>query len=796
MVLVCLTQKSLRKNTMSEIENVLAKYVAMIKNGELTNLSPLLPLLFTLRGKPFSLKDHFLWEPLFNVQVPKKRTIVCGRQVAKCILSTSKVTTYTGEHIAAADVAVGDKLLCLNENAPGWESTSGLVTNVFNNLSKPMRVITTRMGSEVTVSNDHRLRTAGGYVRSEELSVGDRICRIRRGGEFENKKVDRKRLVKWLSEDGLIGCRSHEKFIPEWVFSLSKADTITFISRLYATDGCIKSINGSPSITYCSNSRALIDGLQSLLTKLGLPSSIRFWDPEVGRRAYSLRIETRSSQDWFLNNIKVPGKPIPTGLIKKKSSNNRDTWPKDHVTSIIERHTRDTIYQRGESLRKHGLRKTLKYQPSIEKIHQYIEYFDLIGNHDAVSDLSILVDTDVYWDTIESIKEVGECDAIDFEIETHHNFVLAGGIVTHNSETSAVQMLSWQLLRDYMNILYVAPRDNQTKIFSNDKVGPYIKSSPVFKDVDKSLPNGVYTRSIKDGSNMYFSYAFLDAERIRSITAGAVFYDESLVGDTLIPTYDLSGVRTVKNISDIKAGDIVDSFTDKGCKLSSVVVCDASFHGNQPCYRVTTSSDKSVVGTSTHPLWTNEGPLRIGEMIRNVYRPAITDKENFLIDPDPDVVRDSSRRWEPINTEAQEDGELPVQTRGTSTYIQSRQIHDIVRVRNRASFTKEERELQGLILDNPPTQGLSLCVLDDIQQNHRKREPEVSEIGIKAVHGDEPGEAGRDGGPESLSVPTRCKETDDPIVKIEYVGMIDVWDIEVEGTHNYILDNGFKSLNC
>ena len=773
---------------MSEVENVLDQYIDLMKAGKLTNVAPLLPAMFTLRGKPFSLKDHMIWEPLFNMQVPKKRTIVCGRQVAKTVLSTSSVITYNGEPKVATDIKVGDNLLCLNEQASGWVSTSGRVTNVFDHYTKPMRRIVTRMGSELTVSKDHRLRTAEGYVRSEELNVGDRICTIRKGGVFENIPVDRKRLIitpyiigdgcctkmvrftnscidvnneimalfpetkiklkpktdlpcwelffgkqhygntlhTWLKEDGLIGCRSNTKFIPSWVFRLSKADTITFISRLYATDGSIKPHVGNPSITYCSNSRKLIDGLQALLIKLGLPTTIRQKEfaKETHLTAYVIRIETREAQDWFLENIKVPGKPVPVELLKKKSSNNRATWPKPYVIALIEKHTQTTFNKKGESLRKYGLRKTLKYPPTAQKIQQFVEYFKAIGNLEAVEEFSQLLNTDVYWDTIKSIEEIGEQEAIDFEVEPHHNFVLAGGVVTHNSETSAVQMLTWQLLKDYTNILYVAPRDNQTTIFSNDKVAPYIENSPIFANRDTKLPNGTYKRSISQGSNMYFSYAFLDAERIRSITAGAIFYDESLVRDTKIPTYNVAGVKTVKNISDVKAGDIVDSFTDKGYKLSSVVVGDAAFHGNQPCYRVTTESGRTVVGTSTHPLWTNKGPLRIGDMIRDVYRTADASNKQLHNGSSPDVIGDTTWGWEHDTSKAQEDRQLPIASRRTTTQLQSSQIHDIIRIRNKSSFIEEERELQSLLLANTPTRGLSLCLLVDVQQSDRQGTPE------------------------------------------------------------------------
>lgn len=44
---------------------------------------PCLPLLFNLGGKPYSLKNHFVFEPMFKRNLPKKVVLKTGRQVSK-----------------------------------------------------------------------------------------------------------------------------------------------------------------------------------------------------------------------------------------------------------------------------------------------------------------------------------------------------------------------------------------------------------------------------------------------------------------------------------------------------------------------------------------------------------------------------------------------------------------------------------------------------------------------------------------------------------------------------------------
>lgn len=46
-------------------------------------LEPLLPLMFSLRGKPYTLKRHFPFAAAFRTRVPRARTLLCARQVGK-----------------------------------------------------------------------------------------------------------------------------------------------------------------------------------------------------------------------------------------------------------------------------------------------------------------------------------------------------------------------------------------------------------------------------------------------------------------------------------------------------------------------------------------------------------------------------------------------------------------------------------------------------------------------------------------------------------------------------------------
>lgn len=61
----------------------LEKAFDLLRRQQITNTTPLLPLLFNLRGSPLTLRNFFLFEPLFSTAIAPRSTICAGRQVSK-----------------------------------------------------------------------------------------------------------------------------------------------------------------------------------------------------------------------------------------------------------------------------------------------------------------------------------------------------------------------------------------------------------------------------------------------------------------------------------------------------------------------------------------------------------------------------------------------------------------------------------------------------------------------------------------------------------------------------------------
>lgn len=54
-----------------------------LRQSKIPSLTPLLPLLLQLKGKPYTLDNHFPFEPFFRTRLPRVTLLKTGRQVSK-----------------------------------------------------------------------------------------------------------------------------------------------------------------------------------------------------------------------------------------------------------------------------------------------------------------------------------------------------------------------------------------------------------------------------------------------------------------------------------------------------------------------------------------------------------------------------------------------------------------------------------------------------------------------------------------------------------------------------------------
>jgi intein/homing endonuclease len=435
----------------------------------------------------------------------------------------------------AGQVQVGDRLAVVRE------------AGTFGDLEMPLERI--RLTAYILGDGD-LAKTVGftqcpGPVLDEYLrditAIGEEVRTYAKAGtKAVAVRTNHGQLYQWISEDGLIGHRSATKFVPAWVFQLPAYETALFINRLWATDGHVKQTHTSRyHICFCSISIRLVRDLQALLWKFGIPSRIRSYTPKLykgtKKRAFILHIETQAGIHTFLETIGALGKSEDVALPTAEENNNRDTLPRE-VGHLIKKLSKQQpkLAKRGakargdKSLRAFGLRATPEYKLTRGKLAKYVEYFRTCPEVDqsAVELLAAHVYSDVYWDEVTSVTEIGEQECVDFDVSDQHNFV-AGGIVTHNSTLLGNRLLTYSCLIPGYTSLFVSPSAAQTKTFSSDRLKVPIGLSRILGAyTSAALSMNVFEKQFINSSKITLRYAYLTADRTRGISAKALFLDE------------------------------------------------------------------------------------------------------------------------------------------------------------------------------------------------------------------------------------------------------------------------------
>ena len=570
----------------------------------------LLPFLFKLHGNPYSLTNHIQLREFFDAEYARKTILLCGRQVGKTNSvyhlmpdDLHSLRKSNGSPLTKDDLVEGTEIVALDGK---WRTHAAKISKVWKDYTKFCIRVKTRLGRTITCSREHRVLTYSGYVEAGTLSVGDRLVVAVKGGEFGSAKADPRRVsitaymigdgscsskrfvsvtsgcdavtedilgmfpdahvcrkrgtdavailfrrnsnvVRWLEEDGTLGHHSWNKALPGWVYDLDRESTTLFISKLWATDGSIRSYRGFPSITYSTASTALACGLRSIIMKYGILTSLRSKATRCNgkrcRTAYEIRVEGPDSQRRFCETFDVPGKP-PVFPKTAYTRSNRTTLPIE-CNGIIRRMLAPYTGNRGNSLRTHGFRAKLKYPPSVSKVEAYLGLARRLGlsKTEEYRQLDDLVHGDVVFDAITSIEDVGVVEGFDVEVGVYNNLVL-DGVVVHNSQSLSYSEILDSVTTPNFQTLYVAPLQSQAQRYSTLYIKEAITSCPFAVKLQEKELEGVLSdtkimravghQSFANGAGLQLMYAKTSPDRARGIMADRIDFDE--VQDQLFDT--------------------------------------------------------------------------------------------------------------------------------------------------------------------------------------------------------------------------------------------------------------------
>ncbi|MBN1792484.1 hypothetical protein JW826_02260 [Candidatus Woesearchaeota archaeon] len=246
-------------------------------------------------------------------------------------------------------------------------------------------------------------------------------------------------LAQYLRSVGLARKNSYTKFIPNEIFTTTKANISLFLNRLFSCDGTIYYDKNRRSwrISYASCSKKLIIDVHSLLLKFSILSKVRSKLTRCNRKKFlSYELEVQASHiPVFIQEIGFFGKKIERQRQALKEvpnirNANVDTIPievwQDYKPKNWAKIGRAMDYAHPKAMR-----ERIRYAPSRQTLLQ-------IALADEQEQMQLLAISDIFWDEIVDVKLLsGSFPVYDLTVPGTHNFV-ANDIIVHNSYTMGV----------------------------------------------------------------------------------------------------------------------------------------------------------------------------------------------------------------------------------------------------------------------------------------------------------------------------------------------------------------------
>ncbi|MER3443564.1 MAG: replicative DNA helicase [Meiothermus sp.] len=258
----------------------------------------------------------------------------------------------------------------------------------------------------------------------------------------------------WLEALGVWGLRSHEKRVPEQVFTQPAPAIARFLRHLWSTDGCIL-LRPYPAVYYASSSERLALDVQTLLLSLGINSRLkRLPQRGKGRDRFHVIVGGRSSLLRFAREVGAVGGHKRQALAQVEAyleacpeNTNRDVIPLE----LWLHPARANLAVSGLSHRElHRALSTAYSGTTLFKQHLSRERALRMVKALGSQALERTAGSDIYWDKVVSVEAAGEEEVFDLTVPGPHNFI-ANNIIVHNSIEQDADLVLFIYRDDYYN---------------------------------------------------------------------------------------------------------------------------------------------------------------------------------------------------------------------------------------------------------------------------------------------------------------------------------------------------------
>lgn len=415
----------------------------------------------------------------------KKLCILAPRGHGKCGCAGTLVTRPDGSRVPV-EKWTGGEVLAYNDKTHQLEIDYAAASV---ELPKEACVrVTTRTGRQVSVNMEHRFKKLNEWVYPKDLRVGDRIAVPKKltcvkatgrvpdawalgllvgdgsltqimvsvtsaDPDVVNKLYEiysvgntegsiQYRLHKQrarMEEVGLIGKGAYEKRVPDCIFTACNEDIATFLSGYLDADAHVN-MHGGGSVEYYSVSKALLQDVQHLLTRLGVVSVLT---PKLGKYKgedhHSWRLTIRSKSvvrmAEVLNPVGSRRHQLQTLAAVMDDGNDAgamvDLLPQEAHTLI--RHSEDWFRRNDHP------RPNRSYEMTRTKARN-------IAIAEDNNELRQLAEADILWDQVTSIEDIGDQHCYTISVDRLENYV-ANDIINHNSYLMTVAYPIWKAMQ-------------------------------------------------------------------------------------------------------------------------------------------------------------------------------------------------------------------------------------------------------------------------------------------------------------------------------------------------------------
>lgn len=335
-----------------------------------------------------------------------------------------------------------------------------------------------------------------------------------------------------------------------------------------------------------------------------------------------------------------------------------------------------------------------------------------------------------------------------FDLKLPRRSILKCGRQIGKSSSQAARTIILSASIPNFQTLTVTPQFELTRRYSSNYIRPLLEKSVIGGMVlDSDCERNVLQRTLVNGSMMHFSFALLDADRVRGIPADRVHIDESIT-PCWITTYNKYCGAQYTWLTDLTPGTIILSFDSENRVVADKLV-RLSDHGTRPCFRITTEEGHAIELTAESWVATDKGWQRLSQIVSEISRRAVYGGEANAANSTVNSECDTGAIGAGLDVrrqlhELQQACEVQKPAWVGADGVQLDQVPDIVRVRSLDAHKEEEQRVREMVerLPDNITSSIRLLVSDMLPPSSQTRERKMAagdrqcgSVGISGVVG-------------------------------------------------------------